>query len=377
LSATPASHAIALLAALFGAALSAGCGASFDSASKVTTLRVLALQKDEPYARPGDTVNLRLLWHDPARDDDPTLPPPSIGWIAACNNPDGDLYELCFAQFAAALAAAEDPAQLVSLPPAGAASANDRFTVTLPDDIISSRSAPASDDQAPYGLSYVFFAVCSGTLALEPSGDFPIVCYDEADGEPGLSSGDARLGSEDFVVGYSAIFAYDELANQNPIMTGIDFNGASFVSETTSAGAPPGAEVLANRDLCIGDACTTPTPDDLAASCPDALTLAACDGCDELPLKPYVDPSSAELDDAASRLSGSSLGEQMWINYYSSRGEVDDEVRLLNDATTGWSDNFGSDFDVGSEAGVGYLWAVAHDNRGGAEWLRLRVCVEE
>jgi hypothetical protein len=365
-----------LMALTLAALASTGCGVSFESGSKVTTLRVIAVQKDRPYARPGEEVSLQIMWHDPARDADPSLPPPTIGWIAACNNPDGDLYELCFEQFAAAFLGGEDLSDRVRIPEPGSSEANDRFSVTVPEDIITSRPPPASADQVPYGLSYVFFAVCSGTLDIDPGGSFPLVCFTDEDGSGSFTSGDTRLGSEDFVVGYSSIFAYDTIENQNPIVSGIDFNGATFVSESAS-GVPDGAVALPERDLCIGEACTTPTPDDLSASCPEPLTLPVCDGCDGVPLKPAVDPASAELDEVATRLSGEQLGEQMWINYYSSRGEVDDEVRLLNDATTGWSDNFDSDFAAGDEPGVGYVWAVAHDNRGGAEWLRLRVCITE
>ncbi|MET0410147.1 MAG: hypothetical protein ABW217_02575 [Polyangiaceae bacterium] len=363
-----------ILAALLAAALSSGCGVSFESGSNITTLRVLAVQKDRPYARPGEDVALQLMWHDPARDADPSLPPPSIGWIAACNNPDGDLYELCFEQFAAAFIGGEDLTDRVIIPEPGASEANDRFSVTVPADVISSRPPPTSDDQVPYGLSYVFFAVCSGALAIDPSGGFPLLCYTEQDGSDGFTSGDTRLGSEDFVVGYSSIFSYESVENQNPIVTGIDFNGVTFVSEASSS-VPDGAVALPERDLCIGEACATPTPDDLSASCSEPLTVPICDGC-EVPLKPAIDPASAEPDEVATRLSGSELGEQMWLNYYSSRGEVDDEVRLLNDATTGWSDNFDSDFASGDQPGVGYVWAIAHDNRGGAEWLRLRICIE-
>lgn len=374
MSTLASSRAGVLLVAL-AAALSTGCGVSFESGSKVRTLRVLAVQKDRPYARPGEDVSLQVLWHDPARDADPSLPPPTIGWIAACNNPDGDLYELCFEQFAAAFIGGEDLSDRVLIPQAGASTANDRFSVTLPDDIVSSRPPPTSDEQVPYGLSYVFFAVCSGALDIDPSGGFPLVCYTDQDGSGSFTSGDTRLGSEDFVVGYSSIFAYESIENRNPLVTGIDFNGTTFVSDASS-NVPEGAVALPARDLCIGGACTTPAAADLSASCPEPLTLAACDGCGGVPLKPAIDPVSAELDEVATRLSGAELGEQMWINYYSSRGEVDDEVRLLNDATTGWSDNFESELAAGDEPGVGYVWAVAHDNRGGAEWLRLRVCIE-
>ena len=65
----------------------------------------------------------------------------------------------------------------------------------------------------------------------------------------------------------------------------------------------------------------------------------------------------------------------MWVNYYASAGEVSEEVRLLNDATQGWNPDPDTKYKPGKEPGVAYVWSVAHDNRGGAEWARLRVCV--
>jgi hypothetical protein len=80
------------------------------------------------------------------------------------------------------------------------------------------------------------------------------------------------------------------------------------------------------------------------------------------------------VDEAASARSSSALGEQMWVNYYSNGGEVDEEVRLLNDAVTGFITDTSTDYEAADTARVSYVWAVAHDNRGGAEWARLRVC---
>jgi len=64
----------------------------------------------------------------------------------------------------------------------------------------------------------------------------------------------------------------------------------------------------------------------------------------------------------------------MWVNYYGSDGEVSQEVKLLNDATEGWNEDSDTEYRAGKQPGVAYLWSVAHDNRGGAEWARLRVC---
>ena len=64
--------------AVLGAAL-IGCAAQFDPGSELHGLRVLAVKKSKPYARPGSLVDLQLLWHD----TEPDRPPPQIAWLAA------------------------------------------------------------------------------------------------------------------------------------------------------------------------------------------------------------------------------------------------------------------------------------------------------
>jgi hypothetical protein len=43
-----------------------GCGPEFDRQSELKSFRVLAVQKDHPYARPGERVRLTMLDHDGA-----------------------------------------------------------------------------------------------------------------------------------------------------------------------------------------------------------------------------------------------------------------------------------------------------------------------
>lgn len=350
----------------------AGCGVDFDPSSQLDGLRVLAVKKSRPYVRPGDDVELQMLWHDtePGRTT-----PPQIAWAAFCQNPPGDLFEQCFA---AAPPSPESNAERVSLPSAAApGGANDRFAFRTAPDLISSRPPPKDPATLAYGLEYVFFAACAGELGLRSDGGFPFSCHLELDGEPGLGEGDTQLESRDFVAGYSSVFAYAELENQNPIVTGFELDGRALVPE--GAPEPPGAgEVLrlAPPDLCIGAECTPPPANDSEVPCSDVLTLPRCDGdCPERPLRPFVDPQSAETDSAASAGRAEVLGEQMWVNYYVAGGEVDDDVRLLNDATLGWNEDNGTRYRAPSAPGISYLWAVAHDNRGGAEWARIRLCI--
>jgi hypothetical protein len=354
-----------------------GCGAQFDPGSELHGLRVLALKKSAPYAQPGTRVDLQLLWHD----TEPDRPPPQIAWLAACQNPPGDLFDACFAT--APQAGGGDLIEQLrtrsSLPDPSSAQANDHFSFETSPDIISSRPPPKDPTTVPYGLDYVLFAVCAGTLDLRLDRDFPFVCYLEQDGEPGLSSGDAELGSSDFIVGYTSVFAYDAIENQNPLVYGLRWGELELRPGELPmmAGEPLAAAALGADDLCIGAACQPAPASAEPGVCPEALTIDACPGsspCDKLRFGPIVDPASAELYTAASAHPSTELQEQNSVKYYASDAELSQEVKLLNDATQGWNEESDTEFRAGKEAGVTYLWSVAHDNRGGAEWARLRVC---
>jgi hypothetical protein len=362
---------IKLVLGLAAALTSSACGAEFDPASQLEGLRVLAVKKSLPYAHPGQRVELEMSWH--AKEPGQI---PKIAWLAICENPASDLFQLCFTQLPTFSEA--ELAERISLPQPDAAQANDHFAFTPSPDIISSRPPAADSSTAPYGLAYVFFAVCSGELEARAGGQLPFVCYEERDGQPGFSDGDVQLDSRDFVVGYTAVFVYEEFTNSNPIISGFEFNRQTLLPELTpdsvDTSSPAGTR-LASPDLCIGSSCEPPGADDQARACPDVLTVDACSGaCDKVPVHPLVDPSSAEIDAAASTRESGVIQEQMWVNYYSTAGKFGEEVRLLNDATRGWSGDYASDYEPSDSAGVAYVWAVAHDNRGGTEWARLRVC---
>ena len=75
-----------------------GCGPDFDPPSELHSLRVLAVQKDVPYAQPGQTVNLQMLWEDASVDvlSGAEQRKVQIAWSAPCFDPDADLYYQCF-----------------------------------------------------------------------------------------------------------------------------------------------------------------------------------------------------------------------------------------------------------------------------------------
>ncbi|HEX4337497.1 MAG TPA: hypothetical protein VH062_16395 [Polyangiaceae bacterium] len=422
----------------------ASCSSSFDPASKLQNLRVLAVQKDKPYAHPGDTVHLKLLFDDPRSQfnvvdgQDAGHRQISVQWLSGCFNPQADAFQACIEQFI--------PEAGKPLPKLGGASNTLDFSLTLPRDLISSRAAPSNPMQPRSGSAFVFFGVCSGTLELGGTTDSPFACR---------SSSGKLLGADDFVAGYSEIFAYEDITNTNPVIatedpdndgaptTGFQVDDAyvdvdcigdacialeqeefriasqtttpapsskdgGFVPTTDSglvvldagtslldAGTPrrdagirlldAGASLFdaglhlpmdAGRSRDAGSGTTTPVPAPPTCGENDPRCFTACTEsdqgkCDKHSVKLIVTRTSAEQDGVAAALDGRKVGEQMWVNYYTDAGKLEHDVKLLNDATTGWNPNHSADLRVPQTVGAFHVWGVAHDNRGGVQWARI------
>lgn len=320
----PLARAFAALATLASvAAAAASCGSSFDPAYELQSLRVLAVKKSAPYAKPGEKVDLGMLWVD---ERPGVKAPAEVVWFAGCVNPEGDLYYGCYPQLAAAASSSVDGGTGGLVVGAG-----NTFSWTVPKDIISSRPAPESGD--PYGLAYVFFAVCAGHVApAAPGSGLPLRCLDAAGNE---------IGAEGFVPGFTAIYAYDERRNENPKLDDLAVDGKS----TADA-----AIVAVPR--CEGDGCAT------------------------VELAPVIDRASAEVDPAATGPDGQTLREQLWIDYYVPSGTLDHPLRLVNDAQAGWNDENRTAWTPPAEPGELSIYAVLHDNRGGMAWRERRIRVE-
>ena len=83
--------------------------------------------------------------------------------------------------------------------------------------------------------------------------------------------------------------------------------------------------------------------------------LGACtdndDDCPKHTVNLVVDMSSAEHDDAAEATEGRVVLEQMWINYYADSGKLEHDVKLLNDATSGWNPEHAAELRVPKSVG--------------------------
>lgn len=320
-----------------------GCGAKFDPQSEIKSLRVLAVKKDKPYAQPGDQVNLQMLWVDGKGHDQV-----QSMFLGGCVNPPGDLYYGCFDVFT-------QPDQGGKLP----FTLGDTFSVKVPGDIITGRKGGFQPGQPHYGLYIVFFAVCGGSLSLdttmspdEPGA--PVRCLDSS-GEP--------LGSDDFVVGYTSIYSFEGVSNENPSFTLQDDGSTSFQVAGESVPAD-----------CVGDACqTAPAVEVDCESTPErCVKVCADDGdgsCPAIDVAPQI-AQKVERDDVSSKLFDSDVSEQMWVNYYVDHGSISD-VRLVNDSRSGWNPKYRGQLRAPKDAGPLQVWSVVHDNRGGMDFARV------
>jgi hypothetical protein len=337
----------------------AGCAPTFDPFSEVKTLRVFGARASEPYAKPGEKVSIDLLYSDAspkAIRPDGSRRPVNVLWLGGCNNPDGDQYFACFPQFAqtfASLAGSDGQPDFTKLPP-GSVGFGDSFTVTLPDDIISSRPPP-SGSTVPYGLAYAFFFACAGDLVPDGKGanGLPISCLDPETKQP--------LGADDFVFGYMSVYAYDELTNKNPVIDGRTFQDQ-----------PLDEALCTDETVCAeGFRCGFAAPRTCIPVVPHCTAEKLAD-CPTYKFGPVLDQAkNAEVDPNAKNPDGSALQEVIWVYYYASDGTITKDTRLINDAQAGWQDatKFGTEWKAPGEAsGPTRVWGVFHDNRGGANW---------
>lgn len=402
------------------------CGTGYDAPSLLRQLRVLAVQKDAPYAAPGQEVGLQMLWQDAREQAAQNV---ERVWISGCHNPPGDSYQVCLeilgslidagagALLDQAFERARDseegrveieispdmlpPEVGVVVPNAltivieitneeegggeDTLPADAPFRMTVPSNLIESRPPSKDPDVPRFGTSFVYFALCSGRLAAGPPNaeGLPLICADE-DGQ--------ALLSDDFVFGYSQVLAYrpeDGHENNNPVVEGLRFDGQVVATDAphtalcfdsqsgaqSTDGLAPCAPVV-NRGEASPDA---ETPTRRPCSEADGLPMvSACkaEGCRNYLVEPILSESVAELDTVQAASRGEDIYEQMWVNYYVDSGSLGSDVRVLNDATAGWNPDYGTTFTPPSEPGVSYVWAAPHDNRGGVGWVRFAVCVQ-
>ncbi len=313
----------------FGGGL--GCTATFTPSNALESVRVLAIQADHPYAAPGATVSLELL----AVDARPAKPAPmNVAWITQpCINPPGDDYYACFAAFGAQFRAGVDlTSELV---------AGTRFSAQVPPDVIATHAnAPGTD---PYGIEIVFAIACAGHVEYRPllapgaaasasPNAVPFGCFD---------SNEKALGPDDFVFSYATIYSFSDRTNDNPVVDHLTFGGQTV-------DVPAGITV-------------------------SRCTAASQADCPTSPVDTVVPASSQEEDPGTLDADGNPLKEEIWVDYYATGAQLQNDVEVLYDPLTGAVSGTGDGLSAPQAAGDQQLWAVVHDTRGGVAWLAVPV----
>lgn len=374
-----------VLASLLGVAC-ASCGPELDRISELSTLRIIAVWKSQPYARPGQTVELDMLWEDGTQNG------PRTGQVSTffgfwCVNPPGGQYSGCLGE-----APAVAPRFAVN---------SDTFSVAIPEDSLRPSLSPGMPAS---GVAYVFYGVCAGALRLggvevrpdEPSRTFDLEdltgssggqagasgVNSEAQAAPALlpscvDDSGRTLGADDFVIGYSAIQIYEELRNQNPVLLPeFEVDGKKVRVDCVDAAcdAPMGIPDVSN---CGGSG----APAGMGGASGEALPIACFDSCaadaaietcPKIPIQAVIRKSTTqEQDPLALGPGGEPLQESIWVSYLVDRGGVSAEVKLVNDPTTGWNAQYGTGYLAPKAPGPVRIWAVVRDNRGGVAWVRL------
>jgi hypothetical protein len=309
------------------AALACACGGqSFDPGSVVESVRILATQADKPFAMPGETVTLRMLAAD-GRADRST--PMALSWLPqVCENPPHDLYYACYPTFARQFAPGEDlTSRLVS----GAS-----WSFTMPPDAVTAH-VPVPGQTQGYGLVFAFAIACAGHVEYVPPppgspATNPFGCFDGAH---------RALGADDFVFAVTRVYAYASLRNANPVIDHLTFGGAPV--------------------------------DPMAGIGVAHCTASSESRCSTTDLDTAVPDSSWELDPGDVDASGNVSHETLWVDYYLTAGRVKTDSVLLFDAHGGRVSSSADPFDAPLSAGDQTLWAVVHDNRGGASWVGVPV----
>ena len=326
-------------AALACAALS--CQRPFDPQADVQTLRVIAVRMDHPIPAPDTDVTIEMLVWDGspnAKRADGTPRPIEIAWLGGCFDPKGDLYYSCYQDLGPQQAA------LAAGTPSPFVSRDTKLTLHIPADLVSRRGT--GKGTAPYGLSYVYYAVCAGKIvpvATSSASTPPLACIGY-DGQPASSDG--------FVYGYLPIYTYPGVDNHNPIVNGGTFDGNTYDQTCAVDGDCASGRACGTSKLCLP-------------------IVAHCDRsqCVEHDVKPTVDvPASTEPNPVTSLLAKEPRNELLYVQYMTSHGSMSGDTKTIVDVRSAHDDYDSTWQPPDTAVGETRIWAVVHDDRGGVTW---------
>ncbi len=290
------------------------CEEPFDPGSRVNSLRVLAVEADQPYAAPGQTVRLQALSFDP--DNRPI----SWAWLP-CASPEIGTAQGCL-DFLASLD--ETPTPLAY------GEGQDSLLIDIPANALE-QLPEVLRPAAQFG---VLSMACPGEIELLDPGEgtLPFRCLDAVTGR--------ELDLHDSIVGLKRIWVREEDRNDNPIIDEVQFAGTPW-----PAGETRTVQACTKTSNEFED-CPSETQTEVGVRIPSRSFES---GSDEF---------------------GRQFDEALVVQYYSTAGTFEAEVRVGEDAATKFVAPASSRGDTLT------LWFVVHDNRGGVTWTQRQVEVQ-
>ncbi len=202
----------------------------------------------------------------------------------------------------------------------------------MPSDVVISRTGAS-----PYGLVILFNFACAGhieLLSFDPNSQdpqqIPVGCFD---------SNHNQLGADDFVFGFTRVYAEDSPTEVNPVITQVDIGGPSASRFGIDGGV---ATTAFEATTCGGDA----------------------DTCPHHAIGPVVPPSLPS-------------NKQVWADYYATAGTFTSSARLLYgpmvtlSIPSGTNDEYVSPNTGASIPANNSIWIIVHDDQGGADWVTV------
>ncbi len=303
----------------------------YPNKSQVTSVRILAVRADLPYAHPGETVNLEALAVDGrARRD---VPMRMFWFPVPCVNPPGGQYYDCYPALEAAYPTGVDlTPQLVE---------GMTHTITIPSDALANVAPQPGRGDEPIVTSWTFMFACAGHVErIARSGRLaenaaPFACFG-ADGK--------QLPAEDAVFGFTRVSITATRRNAIPTLKTLILRGVPV---------DPEKGVVIPR--CERDLYETITDED----------------CDALGMGIAFDDADAEIDPDNVDAEGRPGRETIYSDWYVTFGRFRQERRIERDPFKGRPEIPDVLYEPTRSRGKGTLWAVLHDNRGGTSWMSV------
>jgi hypothetical protein len=203
----------------------------------------------------------------------------------------------------------------------------DAPTLPIPADVLTSLPVGARGGASVGVVS----AACPGDLSLgQGPGGLPFICREAGNGR--------ELPLDDFIVGIKRITVRETERNQNPQIERITFDGEDWAEgDIKEVGSCDQTDF--NYDTCPGE---------------------------QHQIAPHV--SAASFEAGRDEL-GRDFEEQVVIQYYSTEGVFENEVKIGSEPKNGFVAR------KGASGQTLKLWFVARDNRGGVSWLERQIKV--